>query len=261
MTRGRAAAVRAASLPIGEEDANIVDCPVCKRPLDANARRCPGCRTLLVWGIQASKASVFTATGLALGLLVGGGTVALITPRQAAVPIQVPVPTAPPVATAPAPSVTTAPLPSASVIAPSAAPTIPSAAAAALRGSATVNGRIALSAVGLSSAIGASQFDAQEVARIMRRLSFDAGAAEALLPSLSEWPEAATVQAELAAFYEGVRSTASDTLGSSVRDVRAYKDGARKLLTVLGRLGALDQASRELATSAGLELPALPVPG
>ena len=257
-TGGKTATAREASLPIGEEGANIVDCPVCKRPLDANVRRCPGCRTRLIWGIEASKASAFTSFGLVLGLLAGGSVVAVMTTRHA-VPAQIPLPAFPPVATQPAPGSTTAPLPSASVVAPSTGPTVPAAAAAALRGSATVNGRLAVSAIGLSTALSAADFDAQEVARIMRRVTFDAGAAQTVLPSLGAWPDAAKVQTALAAFYSEVRTIASETLGSTVRDASAYRRGGQKLLTVLQRLPTLDQASRDLAESAGVELPPVTV--
>jgi len=80
---------------IGEDDANIVDCPVCKRPLDATSRRCPGCGTMLIGGVQASKATLFVAFGLAIGLMGGAGamSVATLGVRTPAASLYPPLPT------------------------------------------------------------------------------------------------------------------------------------------------------------------------
>ena len=41
-----------ASIAIGEIDQTIFDCPSCSRPLALGDRRCPGCRTRLLHGVQ-----------------------------------------------------------------------------------------------------------------------------------------------------------------------------------------------------------------
>jgi len=60
------------SLAIGEINQTVFDCPVCARPLAVGARRCPGCGTRLLLGIQAGKASVLAGLGLVVGIALGG---------------------------------------------------------------------------------------------------------------------------------------------------------------------------------------------
>jgi hypothetical protein len=237
---------------IGEVDANIVDCPVCKRPLDVSARRCAGCRTRFVGGVQASKAAVFTAFGLAVGLMVGGGVVAVAVPRSVAAPLPT---TAPNATVAPAPTTGTVATPAPT--APPVHPGVPAAATAALRGTVTINARIASVAAPLAGELAAADFDAQEVARVMRRMTSEASAAQALLPSLGSWPAASTVQTDLGAFYADLRRISTETLASSVRHEAAYRAGAIAMVERLAALTALDQATRDLAATVGLELPAL----
>ena len=185
---------------IGEDDANIVDCPVCKRPLDAASRRCPGCGTLLIAGVQASKGAMFAAFGLAIGLMVGASAMGV-----AALGVRAPsTPSTPstPVATS-APVATTAPVPT---LAPGGGGSalVPVAATAALKGTAAVNARIASTATPLSAALAAPNFDSQGVAQVLRRLNVEAGAAQALLPALNSWDDAGAVHARLRDFYESV---------------------------------------------------------
>src|SRR4051812_40343743 len=65
------------TLAIGGVGQPVFACPACARPVEIGARRCPGCRTRLVFGVPLSKASVFASTGLAIGLVAGsvGGVV------------------------------------------------------------------------------------------------------------------------------------------------------------------------------------------
>ena len=241
---------------IGEDDANIVDCPVCKRPLDAAARRCPGCGTLLVAGVQASKAGMFAAFGLAIGLMVGASVmgVATLGLRTADTP-STPLPT-----TVPAP--TTAPVPT---VAPSGgggsgSALVPVAATAALKGTAAVNARIASTAAPLSAALADADFDSQGVAQVLRRLNVEAGAAQALLPALNSWDQAGAVHAKLRDFYESLRATANMALSASIRNDEAYKAAARDVLQQLATLPGIASASRDLAQTAGVELPAVDGP-
>jgi hypothetical protein len=239
-------------MAIGEIDANIVDCPVCKRPLDTSARRCPGCRTRFLAGVQLSKASVFLAVGLGVGLMAGGGVVALTVPRT----VPAPLPTAVPSATvAPVPTAGTLPTPPPTAVPVN--PGVPAAATAALRGTTTINARIISVTAPLAGVLTAPDFDAQEVARVMRRMTGEATAALTLVPSLGAWPEAAPLQSDLTTFYGDLRSIATETLASSVRNEAAYRAGARAMVDRVATLATFDRASRDLAATVGLELPAI----
>jgi hypothetical protein len=238
---------------IGEDDANIVDCPVCKRPLDAAARRCPGCGTLLVAGVQASKAGMFAIFGVAIGLMVGASVMGVAT-----LGVRAPATPTTPAATA-APAPTTAPVPTAAP-AGGGSPLVPVAATAALKGTAAVNARIASTAAPLSAALADASFDSQGVAQILRRLNVEAGAAQALLPALNSWDEASAVHGQLRDFYASLRATANLALGASIRNDEAYKAAARDVLQQLAKLPSISSASRDLAQTAGVELPAVDTP-
>lgn len=240
---------RPESTAIGETDANIVDCPVCKRPLDAAARRCPACGTRMVAGVQASKAAMFATFGLAVGLVAGATVmgVAMAQGRTGSVA------TTPTVSTAP--SVTSAPI--ATLSPGTTVPLVPVAATAALKGTAAVNARIASTAAPLAAQVGAADFDSQAVAQILRRLNVEAGAAQALLPALGSWDEATTVHTQLAGFYAAIRATANDALTASIRNDAAYRVAATAILQQLSGLPTIDAASRDLAQTADVELPAL----
>jgi hypothetical protein len=249
--RGRSSGgdARPESLAIGEVDANIVDCPVCKRPLDSRARRCSGCRTLLVHGVQGSKAGMFVVFGLAIGLLTGAGVigVAMSQPRVAT-------PTTLPASVTPV-TPTTAPV--SSVDPGGIIPLVPVAATAALKGTAAVNARIAATAQPLAAEVAAADFDSQAVAQILRRLGFEAGAAQSLLPALDSWDQASAIHLQLEGFYTDLRSTTRDALAASIRNDEAYKAAATDVLAQLTKLPSIDRSSRDLARTADVELPAV----
>jgi hypothetical protein len=241
---------------IGEDDANIVDCPACKRPLDAASRRCPGCGTLLIAGVQASKGFLFSAFGAAIGLMVGASVmgVATLGARPEVTSPSTPIASNPPVAT-------TAPM---ATVAPggggTGSPLVPVAATAALKGTAAVNARIASTAAPLSAALATPDFDSQGVAQILRRLNVEAGAAQALLPALNSWDTASAIHGQLRDFYESLRATANLALSASIRNDEAYKAAARDVLQQLATLPSITSASRDLAQTAGVELPAVDTP-
>jgi len=255
--RSRTGDTRPETPAIGEDDANIVDCPSCKRPLDAASRRCPGCGTLLIAGVQASKAFVFIAFGLAVGLMVGASVMGAATLGIQTTSATTPS-TAPAATSAPAP--TTAPIATTAPGGRTGSPLVPVAATAALKGTAAVNARIASTGAPLAAALADADFDSQAVAQILRRLNFEAGAAQALLPALDSWGEASTVHAQLRTFYDGLRATASQALDVSIRNDEAYRAAAQDVLQQLAGLPAITTASRELAGSAGIELPAVDQP-
>jgi hypothetical protein len=249
--RGRADAAdkpRSEAPAIGEDDANIIDCPVCKRPLDAANRRCPGCGTRLVYGVQGSKAAMFVSFGLAVGLIGGATAMGLAATRAGAVATTVtPQPTA--IVTA-----TVAPVPS-GVTASPALPGVSAAALTALRGTATVNAWIAATSAPLAAELASSDLDTQAVAKILRDLTFEAGAAQSLLPSLGEWQDATAVRAQLDDFYGRLLDASKVALSASIHNDAAYRSGASSVLGLIGGLAKIDDASRGLARTAGIDLP------
>ena len=246
----RPGAPHEAGLPIGEADANIVDCPACARPLAAGSRRCPGCGTRLLAGIRLTKAVGFMAVGLAAGVLLGAGGVALVAlSRPAAVAAVVPdVPSV--VTPSAAPAATSAPLAPVD-------PAIPSAAVSALRQSAIVNQRILADAERLAAAVAVRAPRAQDVAPLLRGLATNAGYGDRFAPDIARWDAGATVSAELTTFYAAIGGIARDGLAASMTNARAYTDAGRRMLVVLGDLPTLDAAARAIASGADIDLPPL----
>ncbi len=237
-------------LPIGEADANIVDCPVCARPLATGSRRCPGCGTRLLAGIRLTKAVGFIAAGVALGALLGGGGVALVSMSRPQ-GVSAVVPAEPAVVT---PSVV--PVPTRVPVVP-VDPAIPSAAVSALRQSAMVNQRVLADAERLAAAVAVNSPRAQDIAPLLRGLATNAGYGDRFAPDIARWDAGATVSADLVTFYAAIGAVARDGLAASMTNARAYADAARRMLVVLGNLPTLDAASRALATDADIDLPPL----
>ena len=81
---------------IGASDSQIIGCPVCSRPIAANAGRCPGCGTRLMIGVPYRRAGIFIGVGAAMGILLGGTTigVAMSVTRSSALPGSSAIPTA-----------------------------------------------------------------------------------------------------------------------------------------------------------------------
>jgi hypothetical protein len=238
-----------APLAIGVADAQIFDCPACRRPLAVGTSRCPGCRTRLVGGIRATKAGGYVATGLMLGLIIGtGGTAAVLTlARPVEAPIVEPLPS---VATLPsaAPVVTAAP-----VVDP-APPAIPAGARSALRQSTLIDARLVADADRLGAALAAKASTA-ELARILRSMAADATVGERLAEELAGWSDSATVAAGLTEAYAAVGATAASGTHASLSNARAYQKASRDMLAVVDGITALDVDIRALAVTAGVELP------
>lgn len=264
--RGRRAAVpdpapaAPVALPIGDDDSDIFSCPSCARPLATGARRCPGCGTRLLMGVQAARASVFVALGLAVGLMIGAvvGVVA-VTPTPAdpaqtgasAVPA---VPGASGLAAASAPAI-----PPAATSAP-ANPAVPPAARTALTQTATMNARLVTGLPTLEAALAAPTLDTGAVAGVLRSMTADAAFAKDVAAKLRGWPAAASVGAALGTFYEDIRATALDGLAASLGNEAAYRAAAQRMVGILYGLAPLDAASRDIAREAGLTLPAVNLP-
>lgn len=247
-------ASKAAEAPvIGDPDGAIFVCTSCARPVASGARRCPGCGARFLLDVPIRRAAVLASMGLALGLVVGGGGVGLAAALggsrsvMGVAPSAVPdaVPTALPVATQPGPG-------------GGASTGIPPAAVAALRGTTTINARIALLAQPLAAELAEDELDVAVVARTLRRVALEVGAAETLVPSLRAWSMASTYAGDLDLFYDSLATRVRDGLGASVRNEEAYRVTATDVLALLGGLPALDAAARQLAAEADLPPAATP---
>ena len=250
--KSRSKSTASEPLPIGEADANIFDCPACRRPLGVGSRRCPGCGTRLLSGARATTVLSFGVGGLLIGLLVGGGVAfgALTLSATTAAVVETPASSAGPIATA-------GTVPTAAPVAP---PTVPTAAISALSQATRLNDRLLTDAGRLSAALAARGTSSSELAKILRSLSANASFGDRLQPSLVTWDAAAPLSEALAAFYASVGTTAQDGLDASLLNERAYVDASRRMVRLLDGLAALDAQARAIAAEAGVELPPLSAP-
>jgi len=246
-------------LPIGDDDSDIFNCPSCARPLAVGARRCPGCRTRLLLGVQVKRAAVFVAGGIAAGLAFASAFVVLsVNVGLASVELREGAP-AQPAASAivePAPAASVAPVVSAAPVAPA----IPPASVSALARTAEMNGRIAAGIPILQAALAEPSVDTAVVAEIFRSMTADAAYAAGAAERLGRWDDAAYVSTGLSALYGDVRATAREGLAKSLGSEPAYRASAEKMLAVLAGLAPLDAASRDVAEVAGIDLPLVPLP-
>lgn len=253
--RGKAA--KSEALPIGETDSNIFNCPACARPLGVGAPRCPGCGTRLIAGVQAARAVAFLSLGLVVGLVVGGGVMAVAATLTRVQPVAavdggvVVQPTAAPIATAAPPAATAAPLID---------PAVPTAAISALRQTALVNQRVAADAGILAAALAVAEPSSSEIARALRSMSSNATFGERIAADIADWGDGVTVATDLGTFYAAIRSTAAEGLGASLGNDAAYVAAGRDMLSLVQGLAALDAAARSLAAEADVELPVVIVP-
>jgi hypothetical protein len=241
-----------AQIAIGEADANIFNCPRCKRPLAVGISRCAGCGLRMVGGIPLTRVFAFVAAGLVLGLLVGGGSVVAVTTLTR--PVDKPV--------AQAPTTVTPVAPSAAPVAPTAAapvvnPAIPASAVSALRQSTILNQRLLSDAEKLAAALRAASPSGADIAPLLRTMASTASFGDRLAPAVGDWSDGAAVSQGLATFYAAIGRIADEGLSASVQNGRAYSDAGKRMLAVLAQITELDAASRALATSADVELPPL----
>jgi len=244
----RSKTLRATTMPIGESDANIFNCPACARPLGTGVSRCPGCGTRLLAGVQLNRALVFIAVGLATGVLVGGGIMGIVSGASRAAEVAI---------VAPQAIVTPSQLPVATAGAPAVDPAIPTSALSALRQSAVVNQRILGDAERLTLALASSQPSASAIAPVLRSLAATAAFGRGIAPEVADWGDGAAVSAGLADFYGSVGAIAADGLTASVRNPSAYIAAAKRMLTAIAGVTDLDAASRALAATADVDLPPL----
>ena len=268
-SRSRAApAPGVPSLAIGEIDQTIFACPACARPLALGAHKCPGCGTRLVMGVQLRRASVFTAVGLFAGLLLGAGGlfVAITLDRlghsgdpagqiaaAGATASQRPGSGLHGTIVAATPS---APSATATVRPTAATSDVPALSRSALGQAVALNERIGVTGTALREALGAKRFDAVAVSQLLRTMSSDAVVGLGLTPHIGAWPGGMTAAADLTTFYTAVKATAADGLSASVRNEKAYRTAANRIVDLLGGLDAVDAVVRDASTAAGVTLPA-----
>ena len=244
----RSKTLRATTMPIGESDANIFNCPACARPLGTGVARCPGCGTRLMAGVQLNRALAFIAIGLTAGALVGGAVMGIMSAARQASEVAVVVPPA---------VVTPSQLPVATAGAPVVDSAIPTSALSALRQSAVVNQRILGDAERLTLALASSRPSASDIAPVLRSLAATAAFGRGIAPEVADWDEGAAVSAGLADFYSSVGAIAADGLSASVRNPAAYVTAAERMLAAIAGVADLDAASRTLAATADIDLPLL----
>ena len=136
-------------------------------------------------------------------------------------------------------------------------PTISGAAVSALSQSTTVNSRLLSDAHRLTAALNASRPTGSDIAPILRSLVSTSALGQRLAPTVAEWADAAKVSGRLVAFYDSVSRVAEDGLAASIKNNGAYTAAGKRMLRVLDDIAALDAASRALAATAGINLPAL----
>ncbi|HEY8987524.1 MAG TPA: hypothetical protein VIM39_00805, partial [Candidatus Limnocylindrales bacterium] len=241
------------SLAIGEINQTVFDCPVCARPLAVGARRCPGCGTRLLLGIQAGKASVLAGLGLVVGIALGGafgygvglgraGTTAAAAKTGSALSSPAPVQVGGGGTTAASvrPTDTPGTGGSGGGATASGSPISRSALLQALG----VNGRLRAGAVALRATLGANVFDASTVAQTLRTLSAESVFGQQVVGRMADWPVSFTLVKDLASMYDAVHQTAIEGLVASVRDDAAYRATAVAMLKVLDGLPALDREAQ-----------------
>jgi hypothetical protein len=243
----------AEGLAIGEIDQTIFACPACARPLALGARRCAGCGTRLILGVQARRASIFLGAGFGAGLAVAVAFAGLTSMLAAAfaAPVDGAVATAAPL---PVPSAAPSTGPVAS--APnSGTSSVPDVTKSALRQAVAIDDRLVGSATALSQALAAPRFDIQKVGAILRATSADAGVGLQLAERIAVWSGGRSASEELAAFYSAVQATAAEGLSASIHNEDAYRATGQKMVDLLAGVDAVDERVRDVADNAGVTLP------
>ena len=251
------------SLAIGEINQTVFDCPACARPLAVGARRCPGCGTRLLLGIQAGKASVLAGLGLVVGIALGGAfgygvglgrTGAASAAAKAGSALSSPAPVQVGGGGTTTASVRPTDTPGTGGSGGSATASGSPISRSALLQALGVNGRLRAGAVALRATLGANVFDASTVAQTLRSLSAESVFGQQVVGRMADWPVSFTLVKDLASLYDAVHQTAIEGLVASVRDDAAYRATAVAMLKVLDGLPALDREGQAIAAEIGLEI-------
>ena len=152
-------------------------------------------------------------------------------------------PTAPPVATpAPRPS-----LP--------AATGLPEGVAAGFLQVGAVNDRLARAAADLKKALAVKRPSAAEIAPLLRKISAETRSGQNGAARIRAWRAAGTLPADVTALYTAAADVAAAGLGAPLTDDAAYAAAGRRMMAALKSLPAVDQATRDAAARAGVEMP------
>ena len=109
-----------------------------------------------------------------------------------------------------------------------------------------LNDRLTTVRESLDAALGASFFDASDVATILRSLNADVVNASEVAPLLEQFPASRTVGARLVKFYDDLHQHVSDALANSVQNAPAYRSAAKSTSTILAEVPALNAALEAL---------------
>jgi hypothetical protein len=118
-----------------------------------------------------------------------------------------------------------------------------------------LNSRLAATGESLEPLLNASRLNVSAVERELRSLAADAAYGANLPARMTGWDDAATVAAELAAFYDEVRDVARDGLRYSIANRSAYRAAGQAMVKLLSGLPELDARTRAVAEAAGAEVP------
>ena len=264
-------------MAIGEIGQTIFSCPACGRPLAIGVRKCSGCSTRLLMGVQLGRAGKFVTIGLILGVAFGGGLAAILSasrlPAHDAQVAEAAAAAAAAAALARAAEVQAAAAPVA--IASPAIPrtggsggstgagtsvTMPAISSSALSQALVLDVRLSQSTADLEAAAAAPKVDVLVVAQLLRKASADSVIGLQLAQNLRVWSGGSAVADRLTTFYTELRTTADEGLGASIRDQAAYREAAHAVVKLLGGLDAVDGQARSLAAGAGIGLPAATSP-
>lgn len=260
-------------MAIGEIGQTIFSCPACGRPMAIGVRKCPGCSTHLLMGVQLGRAGTFVTIGLILGVAFGGGLGAVLSAaRLPAHDAQV-AEAAAAAALAHAAQVQAA-VSQVAVASPAiprtggssgstgagAAVAIPAISASALRQALVLDATLSQSTADLEAALAAPKLDVLAVSQLLRKTSADSVIGLQLAQNLNAWSGGSAIAARLTTTYTALRATADEGLGASIRNQVAYRDAAGAVVKLLGGLVTIDGQARNLAASAGIGLPAATSP-
>lgn len=234
-------------LAIGEINQTVFTCPQCTRPLMMGSKRCPGCGTRLIIGVQAKRAGLFLAIGLFSGLLLGAVLSTTASVVGGVIVNTVAAVTAPSVK--PSPSATPAPTASASAGTIS---TVPALSRSALVQATSVDARLAASSAALAKAVKAKALDTVGVSQILRSMSSDAVIGLQLSSHIAAWSGGKQLSSEMSSFYAAIQETAASGLSSTIRNDKAYRNAGNRMVALLGGLAALDARIQDVASAAGI---------
>lgn len=237
------------SLVIGEINQTVFTCPACTRPLVLGSKRCPGCGTRLIIGVQAKRAGILMGIGLFSGVLLGGvlsttaaalGGVIRDTVAAVAAPHATP-------SVRPSSSASAAP-----TVEPGAISTVPALTRSALAQAVGVDARLTASKAVLVSALKAKNLDSYGVAQTLRAMSADAVMGLQLASHIGAWSGGKDLGSELTAFYSSVQETAASGLSAFTSNDKAYRAAGERMVALLAGLPALDLRVHDVATQAGV---------